>query len=177
VDGKIVTASNGPDWPDDSFSVSRWNPTGTPDVTFHGGRVETKVTAYPYTAEVAGLAIQPKDGRIVVGGMQGFSLGGVPDDLQFTFVRYHGITCAGYGATMVGTPGNDTLRGTDGDDVIFGAGGDDRIFGFDGDDVLCGGPGSDTLFGGGGFDICDGGSNPSTGEDQGHGCEIIHNVP
>ena len=42
-------------------------------------------------------------------------------------------------ATIVGTPGDDTLRGTDGPDVIVGLGGDDTIFGLGGDDVICGG--------------------------------------
>ena len=38
-----------------------------------------------------------------------------------------------HAATIVGTPGDDTLRGTDGPDVIVGLGGDDTIFGFGGD--------------------------------------------
>ena len=36
-------------------------------------------------------------------------------------------------ATIVGTPGDDTLRGTEGPDVIVGLGGDDTIFGLGGD--------------------------------------------
>ena len=65
--------------------------------------------------------------------------------------------CAGRFATIVGTPGRDTLRGTSGRDVIAGAGGNDVIEGRGGKDVLCGGPGRDTLRGGAGRDTLRGG--------------------
>jgi Ca2+-binding RTX toxin-like protein len=72
--------------------------------------------------------------------------------------------CDGRTATIVGTPGDDTLYGTPGDDVIQGNGGNDRVFAGDGNDLVCtsglgrdyirGGPGNDELFStydGGGF--------------------------
>ena len=51
-------------------------------------------------------------------------------------------------ATIVGTPGDDTLRGTEGSDVIVGLGGDDTISGLGGDDVICGDLGDDRIDGG-----------------------------
>jgi Ca2+-binding RTX toxin-like protein len=53
-----------------------------------------------------------------------------------------------HAATIVGTPGDDTLRGTEGPDVIVGLGGDDTIFGLGGDDVTCGDLGGDRIDGG-----------------------------
>lgn len=60
--------------------------------------------------------------------------------------------CAGLHATIVGTPGADTLRGTTGRDVIVGLGGDDVIYGLSGGDVVCGGDGNDVIAGGSGND-------------------------
>jgi Ca2+-binding RTX toxin-like protein len=64
--------------------------------------------------------------------------------------------CGGRTATIVGTPGDDTLNGTPGDDVIVGNGGNDRVFAGDGNDRVCtsglgrdyirGGRGNDTLY-------------------------------
>jgi hypothetical protein len=65
--------------------------------------------------------------------------------------------CAGRGATVVGTTGNDTLRGTNRRDVFAGLAGDDRILGMGGNDIACGGPGNDLLLGGQGNDLLDGG--------------------
>lgn len=61
-------------------------------------------------------------------------------------------TCRGVAATIVGTPGDDTLTGTDGDDVIVGQGGADTINGGLGNDLICGGRGADTINGGDGDD-------------------------
>ena len=61
-------------------------------------------------------------------------------------------TCDGRSATIVGTPGDDTLVGTNGPDVIVGLGGNDTIRGRRGDDVICGGNGSDTIYGNNGED-------------------------
>lgn len=61
--------------------------------------------------------------------------------------------CDGLAATIVGTPGNDTLTGTHGVDVIAALQGDDVIRGLSGDDVICGGLGDDTIYGGSGFDV------------------------
>jgi Ca2+-binding RTX toxin-like protein len=92
--------------------------------------------------------------------------------------------CDGHAATIVGTPGPDTLDGTPGDDVIVGLGGDDVIRGHGGDDILCGGAGDDTLEGGSGNDVISGGTGDDsiiggTGTDVisgGEGNDEIHDV-
>jgi len=61
-------------------------------------------------------------------------------------------TCNGLPATIVGTPGNNTINGTPGNDVIVGLGGNDTINGGNGDDVICGNAGNDKLNGGNGND-------------------------
>ena len=61
--------------------------------------------------------------------------------------------CMGLEATIIGTPGDDSITGTQGPDVIFAAQGDDFISGLGGDDVICGGQGDDVVIGGDGFDI------------------------
>ena len=95
------------------------------------------------------------------------------------------VNCGGRRATIVGTPGGDTLTGTPRADVISGQGGRDRISGLAGADRLCGdkgkdvlkgGPGkdwliggkaSDRLIGGRARDVCVGGK----GKDSGKGCD------
>lgn len=84
------------------------------------------------------------------------------------------VRCAGRIATIVGTPGDDTLEGTRRADVIHGLGGFDSISGLGGDDVICaghgiaavpagrgddrvvGGPAADAVSGGPGADVVDG---------------------
>ncbi len=66
--------------------------------------------------------------------------------------------CHGRRATIVGTPGDDTLQGTPERDVIWGGDGDDTILGSLGNDLLCGGPGTDLVHGGRGNDVVDGGA-------------------
>jgi uncharacterized repeat protein (TIGR01451 family) len=70
-------------------------------------------------------------------------------------------SCRGIAATIVGTPGADSLAGTGGPDVIAGLQGNDVVFGLGGRDLICGGGGNDTVragsaadraFGGGGSD-------------------------
>src|SRR5690242_15166268 len=56
-------------------------------------------------------------------------------------------------ATIMGTPGNDTLVGTSGPDVILGGAGNDTISGLGGDDLICGGAGNDTINAGDGNDF------------------------
>jgi uncharacterized repeat protein (TIGR01451 family) len=65
--------------------------------------------------------------------------------------------CAGETATVVGTPGADTLTGTDQRDVIKALGGNDRIFGLEGRDIICGGRGTDVIKGQGASDRVKGG--------------------
>ncbi len=83
------------------------------------------------------------------------------------------VTCAGETATIVGTPGNDTIEGTSGADVIHGRGGDDLIRGLDGNDIVCGGAGADVVRGGPGDDVIwgDGSADVLRG---GAGYDVIH---
>lgn len=55
-------------------------------------------------------------------------------------------------ATIVGTPGPDSIRGTASADRLYGKAGADRIYGLAGADVLDGGAGRDVLDGGAGDD-------------------------
>ncbi|MGH2675404.1 MAG: calcium-binding protein, partial [Actinomycetota bacterium] len=63
-----------------------------------------------------------------------------------------GATCRGKTATVVGTPGNDTLTGTSGRDVVAALGGKDKVRTLGGKDLVCAGGGNDTANGGGGKD-------------------------
>lgn len=77
-------------------------------------------------------------------------------------------TCLGQRATVVGTPGADTMTGTPGPDVVVALGGDDVVDGRGGDDLVCGGPGADVLHGGAGDDRLAGGEDrvtPDRGQD------------
>lgn len=71
-------------------------------------------------------------------------------------------TCNGLEATIVGTPGNDTLWGTEGSDVIVGLSGNDSIDGLGGDDTICGNQGNDTIKGRKGNDYISGGKGNDT---------------
>ncbi|HEY6144731.1 MAG TPA: hypothetical protein VIV13_00535, partial [Solirubrobacterales bacterium] len=53
--------------------------------------------------------------------------------------------CAGRIATIIGTPGRDTLKGTKRKDVIAALGGDDTIHSYTKADVICAGPGRDDI--------------------------------
>jgi Ca2+-binding RTX toxin-like protein len=90
--------------------------------------------------------------------------------------------CFGQPATIVGTPGDDTLVGQGGvSDVIWGGGGNDTIVGGDfyfGDqipgtapDLLCGGPGDDRVIGSPGNDKLSGGDG-NDHVDGGNGADV-----
>jgi Ca2+-binding RTX toxin-like protein len=64
--------------------------------------------------------------------------------------------CGNLNATIVGTPGADSLTGTPGRDVIAALGGDDRLNAQGGNDRACGGDGRDRVSGGGGHDVVTG---------------------
>lgn len=60
-------------------------------------------------------------------------------------------TCDGIPATIVGTPGSETLKGTSAADVIVAREGNDIIRGLGGDDIICAGKGNDIVYGGAGY--------------------------
>jgi Ca2+-binding RTX toxin-like protein len=72
------------------------------------------------------------------------------------------VSCAGRGATIHGTPGDDIINGTPGPDIIRGLGGRDIINGRGGNDIICGDFGNDTLLGGLGNDRLFGGAGSDT---------------
>jgi Ca2+-binding RTX toxin-like protein len=96
---------------------------------------------------------------------------GIDDDSSFVVVFYgqpiQGQAFAGADdtrpscrniiATIVGTPGADSINGGAGADVIQGFAGNDRIDGGGGADVICGGGHADVIFGGPGNDLMNGG--------------------
>jgi Tol biopolymer transport system component len=55
------------------------------------------------------------------------------------------LRCAGRIATIVGTPGRDSIKGTKSKDVIVALGGDDTIHSYTKADVICAGPGRDDV--------------------------------
>jgi len=62
-------------------------------------------------------------------------------------------SATGFGVTVIGTAGNDTIRGGKGSDSLEGGAGNDRIVAGTGASALDGGTGNDKLFGGAGTDI------------------------
>jgi hypothetical protein len=60
--------------------------------------------------------------------------------------------CRGSQATIVGSPGDDTIKGTDDRDVIVTEGGDDRVDSGGGNDLVCAGDGADKVDAGNGND-------------------------
>lgn len=170
------------------FAIARFNPDGNLDARFgSGGLVTTNFSGRFdfFRSVVSGLAIQP-DGKLVAVGTSDVS-----GDDDFAVARYlltnerpkRPPKCGGRRATMLGTPGNDTLRGTFfGRDVILGLGGNDTIRGLGGEDIVCGGSGNDMLIGGDDNDRLYGGSgNDKLFGDQGgssvDGDDILHGGP
>jgi uncharacterized delta-60 repeat protein len=178
ADGKIVVA--GPSFDDAATTgiLARLRSDGTPDIDFGDGGI-VRFDFGTGISVVNALAIQPRDGRVVVAGYNGFS-----DKTDFSLGRFHAITCAGVVVTRIGTAGNDTIIGTTGADIIYAFGGDDFIDGRGGNDILCGGTGDDTLIGGGGDDILRGGPGKDVCRGGSHivgdravDCEVVSSVP
>ncbi len=166
VDGKIVVAGrvDGVPTSNTNFAVARLNGNGSLDTTFSGdGLLVTDFSAGSVTSADFGaaVALQKKDGRIVVAGSVGSSFG---------VARYHAFACNGANVTLIGTEGPDTIFGEflivtivppsriEFADVINGFGGNDTIDAGGGKDIVCGGDGSDTLIGGAGDDVLIGGA-------------------
>lgn len=163
ADGKIVVAGNSTASGSLDFALARYLSNGSLDPSFSGdGKVTTDFRSN--TSDLA-LAIQPRDGRLVVAG----------GEEDFALARYHAITCNGVVATRVGTAGNDVIVGFDGHDTISGLGGNDLLCGNGGNDTLSGGAGDDLLIGDTGTDVCDGGTQVHG--DTASGCEQVTGIP
>jgi Ca2+-binding RTX toxin-like protein len=70
------------------------------------------------------------------------------------------IRCRGTKATLIGSPGKDSINGTGKRDVIVAFGGKDTVSGRGGNDLICGNGGKDGLIGGKGKDTLVGGGGP-----------------
>jgi Ca2+-binding RTX toxin-like protein len=161
-------------------ALARYKLNGSLDPTFGTNGVITTDFGSGRHDSASTLAIQSRDGRVVVIGAWSNDSG----TRGFAVARFHAITCGGIVVTRIGTAGNDTIIGTSGADVIYGFGGDDYIDGGPGNDILCGGQGNDTLRGGGGDDIlrggpgndvCRGGAHVKG--DRAFDCESVTTVP
>jgi uncharacterized delta-60 repeat protein len=87
---KIVVAGFSNASGTNDFAVARYLPNGTLDATFSGdGKVRTDFGGGSYEVAYA-LAIQPRDGRLVVAGGSNAS-----GNDGFAVSRYHAITCNG----------------------------------------------------------------------------------
>ena len=102
----------------------------------------------------AGLALAAAPGAMAAPSCaegpatEGATIVGTPCDDTIHAPR--GIT------TVLGEGGNDTIFGGRGNESLFGGEGEDRLYGGIGDDRLRGGPGADLLSGGFGADSLDG---------------------
>ncbi|MCP3974413.1 MAG: peptidoglycan DD-metalloendopeptidase family protein [bacterium] len=107
---------------------------------------------------MSGPAVVRRTRLVAVSGvlMVASLIAGLPTSVEAAAL----VMCGGEPATIVGTPGDETIEGTSGPDVISGRGGDDVIRGLEGDDVICGGAGRDVLRGGPGDDVVFGGGSP-----------------
>jgi uncharacterized delta-60 repeat protein len=172
-DGRIVVAGGANvdfDSPNSSartFAVARYLPDGRLDTAFgNGGKVTTDIAAYQHD-EARAIAVQRRDGRIVVAGQSDPTDGGNDPSTSFiALARFHAFGCGGKNVSILGTDGPDEIsrprwstpsRKFREHDVIHGLGGNDTINGGAGDDIICGGDGDDTLIGGGGNDFLIGG--------------------
>jgi Ca2+-binding RTX toxin-like protein len=101
------------------------------------------------------------DGGVVVAGASQISAApadGVKPGVAHVFEDLPAeLLCGGFGVTVRGTAGSETLTGTGFRDVIRGYGGDDTLKGLGGNDVICGDDGDDLLLGGPGDDVLYGG--------------------
>jgi len=79
---------------------------------------------------------------------------------------------SGWGETLEGGAGNDTVEARGGSDVVQGGAGDDSIDGGDGDDSIDGGTGDDDIDGGAGGDTIRGKNGDDT-VDGGAGEDVI----
>ena len=88
-DGKLVTVGvrSGRSDTDVNFGIARFNRSGLPDRSFHGGEAMTDIGGWDMAEAVA---LQP-DGRIVVGGSTERLEGGITQSGDFALARYIGV--------------------------------------------------------------------------------------
>ncbi len=88
-DGKLVTVGfrSGRSDTDANFGIARFNRSGLPDMSFHGGEATTDIGGWDMAEAVA---LQP-DGRIVVGGSTERLEDGITQSGDFALARYVGV--------------------------------------------------------------------------------------
>jgi hypothetical protein len=115
--------------------------------------VDDTVLIYSATGLLAGMAIDPKTGKL--SGTPGYSAA----DLESNTVTIRATDKAGLSASMplnIKVINSPTVLGTAGADSITAGLGNDSISGGAGNDTLSGGAGDDTLVGGAGNDVLTG---------------------
>jgi Ca2+-binding RTX toxin-like protein len=130
-----------------------------------GARTTRRVSVSSTGVQANGYSDAPRlsaDGRVVAFRSESSNLvhrdtNGVGDVFVHDRLGRVEAVCAGFAATLLGTPGPDHLVGDAGPDVIHGLEGNDVLEGGEGDDLLCGGDDQDTLLGGAGKDRLVGG--------------------
>ena len=92
-DGKLVSGGSrrGLSDTESNFWIARFDRSGLPDRSFHGGEVTTDMGGWDMAEAVA---LQP-DGRIVVGGSTERLEGGITQSGDFALARYLGVPTAG----------------------------------------------------------------------------------
>jgi Ca2+-binding RTX toxin-like protein len=116
--------------------------------------VDDKVLTYSATELPAGMAIDPKTGKI--SGTPSYSAA----DLESNTVTIKATDKAGLGASTpltIKVTNTPKIRGSTKDDNIVAGAGADSMSGSNGNDTLSGGAGNDTLVGGAGNDMLTGG--------------------
>jgi uncharacterized delta-60 repeat protein len=87
-DGKYITVGGKARSETDSdFGIARFNRSGIPDASFHGGTATTDLGGWDLPQAVA----LQRDGNIVVGGSTGLVLNGFTEAGDFALVRYLGV--------------------------------------------------------------------------------------
>jgi Ca2+-binding RTX toxin-like protein len=197
LDGKILVAGSSADPSpfDSNFALARYRSDGKLDNRFGGnGKLTTDLPLSGNRRRndrAAAVAVQRRDGRIVVAGRSDRSDPDTGNTGFFALARYHAFACGLDDATIVGQNdisggvGRDvivgfsiagfdrgvTLRGAGGDDILCGGAGNDILFGGDGNDTLFGETGVDKLDGEKGTDTCVG---SSASGDAFFNCETIN---
>jgi hypothetical protein len=155
-------------WPGDSTGVAPWLPGA--DLTALAGAVivdgDRVIVAGTAGRDEVSVAVDPRTQQRLV-TVDGVALR-LPPGAE-VIIRAGGgddsITIAAgtrVGVTVLGGPGEDTIRGGDGADRLFGLGGGDTIEAGAGADRVSGGPDRDYLDGQDGDDVVDGGAGADT---------------
>ncbi len=157
----------------DVYLATSWNGGRSfgPNIRISDQTFATPTDAWgqPWMGEYFALEVDAGTAFLAFTSSAGDSFG----DIFYDTLAVPSATCGGRRATIVGTPGADTLPGTTGSDVIAGLAGADNIRGRGGNDVICGGGGNDTVAGDAGTDQLLGGPGIDTLRGGGGGDRLV----